>query len=92
MKADAKERRKLSKNAADDAALKMPKRPGSVFQLFISEEIQAGSFSGLKGPELFHAAGEKWKSIPESQKEELKMKRKQLQERYLKDLEAWKTS
>eukprot|EP00794_Sanderia_malayensis_P020054 gene20054-22021_t len=92
LKADAKERRKLSKTAPDDALLKMPKRPGSTFQMFITQELQKGEFKGLKGPQLFHAAGEKWRNLPESQKDELKVQKRHLQEKYIEELEAWKNS
>ena len=90
LKATSKEKRHLTKSAADDIAAKMPKRPGSVFQLFFKEEMDCGSFEGLKGPELFQAASEKWKSLDEYDKNRYKALQKELLRKYSEDLEVWK--
>lgn len=92
LKADAKERKRLSRNAVDDIALRMPKQPGSIFQMFLAKERKNGNFIGLSGPALFKAGGEKWKNVSEEEREELKNERKQMYEKYLKDLEEWKNS
>ena len=92
LKASAKERKQLTKKSVDDVADKMPKRPGGPFQLFFNEQLQCGGFEGLKGPELFQAAGEKWKSLSEQEKKKFSILRKQLQKQYAEDLEAWKKS
>eukprot|EP00112_Aurelia_sp_Birch-Aquarium-sp1_P008018 Seg1876.10 transcript_id=Seg1876.10/GoldUCD/mRNA.D3Y31 product="hypothetical protein" protein_id=Seg1876.10/GoldUCD/D3Y31 len=92
LKASAKERKQLTKKSADDIAEKMPRRPGGPFQLFFNEQLRSGSFEGLKGPELFQAAGEKWKSLSEQEKTRFSILRKQLQKQYAEDLEAWKNS
>ena len=90
LKASSKEKRQLTKSVADDIATMMPKRPGSAFQLFFKEELDGGSFEGLKGPELFQAASEKWKSLNEYNKNRYKVLRKDLLKKYSEDLEAWK--
>ena len=92
LKASAKERRQLTKKSVDDVADKMPKRPGGPFQLFFNEQLKCGGFEGLKGPGLFQAAGEKWKSLSEQEKKKFSILRKQLQKQYAEDLEAWKKS
>ena len=90
LKANSKEKRQLSKSVADDIAAKMPKRPGSAFQLFLKEELDGGSFEGLKGPGLFQAASEKWKSLTEYDKNRYKALRNDLLRQYSEDLEVWK--
>lgn len=90
LKANSKEKRKLTKSVADDIASTMPKKPGSVFQLFFNHELDAGSFDGLKGPELFQAASAKWNSLQEYEKNQYKSIRKDLLKKYTEDLEVWK--
>ena len=92
LKADAKEKRQLTKQSTDDLASKMPKRPGSAFQLYFQQELERGSFEGMKGPDLFKSASEKWKGLPDFQRERFKNMRKHLHNQYLTDLEAWKKS
>ncbi len=92
LKSDSKERRKLSKNAPDDIAQRMPKRPGSIFQMFLAQEMKKGSLAGVRGPELFNAAGAKWREISDEEKVYLREQRDILVEKYLKDLEVWKNS
>ena len=90
LKATSKEKRQLSKSVADDIAAKMPKRPGSAFQLFFNEELEKGSLEGLKGPELFQTASAKWNSLDEYVKTRYKTLQKDLLKKYSEDLEAWK--
>lgn len=90
LNASSKEKKQMSRSIADDIATKMPKRPGSAFQLFFNQELDHGSFEGLKGPALFQAASQKWKSLQDDEKRQYKILRKDLLKQYAEDLEVWK--